>query len=102
EILFIILSPTGKPYSFGHPSIDSVAKQLLKPNQPLNETIHSLVEAYCKLVVDLIEILDKQVGSYLTVSLNREKLVSLRGQFGFKNRLATDSIEGWRNNKAYQ
>ncbi|MBA0696371.1 hypothetical protein Goari_002925, partial [Gossypium aridum] len=48
EILFIILSPTGKPYSFGHPTIDSIAKRLLKPKQPLNETIHSLVEAYCK------------------------------------------------------
>ncbi|MBA0749460.1 hypothetical protein Gogos_003385 [Gossypium gossypioides] len=26
EILFIIFSPTGKPYLFGHPSIEYVAK----------------------------------------------------------------------------
>ncbi|MBA0871771.1 hypothetical protein Goshw_029873, partial [Gossypium schwendimanii] len=38
-ILFIIFSPTGKPYSFGHPFVQSAAKQFLNPSQPLNETV---------------------------------------------------------------
>ncbi|MBA0628838.1 hypothetical protein Godav_023481, partial [Gossypium davidsonii] len=46
EILFIIFSPTGKPYSFGHPSVETVSKQILNPNQPLNETTHAPAEAY--------------------------------------------------------
>ncbi|KAH1046892.1 hypothetical protein J1N35_037676, partial [Gossypium stocksii] len=48
EILFIIFSPTGKPYSFGHTSVETVAKQLLNPNQPLNETTRAPVEAFRK------------------------------------------------------
>ncbi|MBA0878233.1 hypothetical protein Goshw_022619, partial [Gossypium schwendimanii] len=47
-ILFIIFSPTGKPYLFGHPSVEYVAKQFLIPSQPLNETIHAPVKAYRK------------------------------------------------------
>ncbi|MBA0696362.1 hypothetical protein Goari_002917, partial [Gossypium aridum] len=31
QILFIIFSPIGKPYSFRHPSIESVAKKILEP-----------------------------------------------------------------------
>ncbi|MBA0787484.1 hypothetical protein Gotri_025028, partial [Gossypium trilobum] len=29
---FIIFSPTGKPYSLGHPSHEYVAKNFLNPN----------------------------------------------------------------------
>ncbi|MBA0870140.1 hypothetical protein Goshw_008306 [Gossypium schwendimanii] len=47
-MLFIIFSPTGKPYLFGHPSVHSATKRFLNPNQPLNETIYSPVEAFCK------------------------------------------------------
>ncbi|MBA0813011.1 hypothetical protein Gohar_026901, partial [Gossypium harknessii] len=39
EIRFIIFSPTGKPYSFGNPFVQSAAKQFLNPNEPLNETV---------------------------------------------------------------
>ncbi|MBA0696361.1 hypothetical protein Goari_002916, partial [Gossypium aridum] len=46
EIVFIIFSPTGKLYSFGHPSVEIVSKQILNPNQPLNETTHAPAEAY--------------------------------------------------------
>ncbi|MBA0701604.1 hypothetical protein Goari_022917, partial [Gossypium aridum] len=54
-----------------HPSIKTVAKRILNPNQPLNETTHAPIEAYCKLVMDLFEILERQVDSYLTVSLTK-------------------------------
>ncbi|MBA0694277.1 hypothetical protein Goari_004593, partial [Gossypium aridum] len=45
---FIIFSPTGKPYSFGHPSVEFVAKHFFNVSQPLNETIDAPVEAYYK------------------------------------------------------
>ncbi|MBA0576580.1 hypothetical protein Golob_024980 [Gossypium lobatum] len=32
EMLFIIFSPTGKPYLFGHPSVQSAIKRFLNPN----------------------------------------------------------------------
>ncbi|MBA0672857.1 hypothetical protein Goklo_007419, partial [Gossypium klotzschianum] len=73
EILFILFSPTGKPYSFCHPSIESVAKRFWNTNKPLNETTDVLVEAYHKgeFLFDVIEILDMQVDTYLTVSLSK-------------------------------
>ncbi|MBA0684195.1 hypothetical protein Goari_025790 [Gossypium aridum] len=48
EILFIIFSPKAKHYSFAHPSIKSVTKRFLNPNQPLYETTDAPVEAYRK------------------------------------------------------
>ncbi|MBA0780059.1 hypothetical protein Gotri_004202, partial [Gossypium trilobum] len=48
EILFIILSPTGMPYSFCHPSAQSAGKQFFNANQPLNDTIYGPVEAFRK------------------------------------------------------
>ncbi|MBA0701109.1 hypothetical protein Goari_022814, partial [Gossypium aridum] len=48
EILFIIFSPTDKPYSFGHPSVESIAKHFSNASQPLNETTDAPVETYRK------------------------------------------------------
>ncbi|MBA0662230.1 hypothetical protein Goklo_006398, partial [Gossypium klotzschianum] len=45
EILFIIFSPAGKPYSFGHPSAESVAKHFSNASQHLEETTDALVES---------------------------------------------------------
>nr|KJB68899.1 hypothetical protein B456_011G158700 [Gossypium raimondii] len=54
EILFIILSPTGKSYSFGHHFFEIVTKRILNTNQPLNETTHAPFEAYHKLRIHLL------------------------------------------------
>ncbi|MBA0870889.1 hypothetical protein Goshw_018303 [Gossypium schwendimanii] len=48
-----------------------MAKRFLNPNQPLNETTHAPIEAYCNFFVYVIEILDNQVLCYLIVSLKR-------------------------------
>ncbi|MBA0813015.1 hypothetical protein Gohar_026905, partial [Gossypium harknessii] len=92
EILFIIFSPNGKPYSFGHPTLESVARQFLNPNHPLNETTHALVEAYLKLVMDLIEILDKKVDSYLTVSLNKSMTGFNKSLLALRDREQVDKL----------
>ncbi|MFQ6671570.1 hypothetical protein Gotur_036083 [Gossypium turneri] len=52
EILFIIFSPIGKPYSFVHPSIKSTAKRFLNANQPLNDTIYAPIEAFRKVIIN--------------------------------------------------
>ncbi|PPD81617.1 hypothetical protein GOBAR_DD21454 [Gossypium barbadense] len=49
DIPFIIFSSAGKPYSFGHPSIEPVTKQISNASQRLNDTIDSPVETYCKI-----------------------------------------------------
>ncbi|PPD88553.1 hypothetical protein GOBAR_DD14506 [Gossypium barbadense] len=46
EILFIIFSPDGKPFSFGHPSVESIAKRFSNASQHLEETIDAPVETY--------------------------------------------------------
>ncbi|XP_040951507.1 MADS-box transcription factor 23 [Gossypium hirsutum] len=54
EILFIIFSPAGKPYSFGHPSVESVAKCFPNAGQHLEETIDAPVETYRKERINLL------------------------------------------------
>ncbi|MBA0694280.1 hypothetical protein Goari_004595, partial [Gossypium aridum] len=48
EIPFIIFSSTGKPYSFGHPSIESIAKHISNASQRLNDTTDAPVETYLR------------------------------------------------------
>ncbi|KAB2025171.1 hypothetical protein ES319_D06G133800v1 [Gossypium barbadense] len=54
EILFIIFSPAGKPYSFGHPSVESVAKRFSNAGQHLEETTDAPVETYRKERINLL------------------------------------------------
>nr|KJB66210.1 hypothetical protein B456_010G133300 [Gossypium raimondii] len=54
EILFIIFSPAGKPYSFGHPSVESVAKRFSNASQHLEETIDAPIETYRKEIINLL------------------------------------------------
>ncbi|KAE7996230.1 hypothetical protein FH972_000969 [Carpinus fangiana] len=66
EVAVVVFSPSGKPFSFGHPSVESVANRFLKKNTPESgDTTHPLVEAhrrvriselnqnYCELVSQL-------------------------------------------------
>ncbi|MFQ6665698.1 hypothetical protein Gotur_032331 [Gossypium turneri] len=46
EILFIIFSPTRKPYSFGHPSVESVAKRFSDASKHFEETTGAPIETY--------------------------------------------------------
>ncbi|KAG4142154.1 hypothetical protein ERO13_D06G115680v2 [Gossypium hirsutum] len=54
EILFIIFSPAGKPYSFGHPSVESVAKRFSNAGQHPEETTDAPVETYRKERINLL------------------------------------------------
>ncbi|MBA0577819.1 hypothetical protein Golob_024823 [Gossypium lobatum] len=73
EILFIIFSPKAKHYSFAHPSIKSVTKRFLNPNQPLYETTDAPVEAYRKVrIKSLVQDYNK-VHDQLDASKEKQK-----------------------------
>ncbi|XWS69280.1 hypothetical protein CRYUN_Cryun04dG0165500 [Craigia yunnanensis] len=52
EVGFIVFSPAGKPFSFGHPSIESVTNRFLNQNPPPNDNTHPLVEAHRKVRIN--------------------------------------------------
>ncbi|KAI6705576.1 hypothetical protein NL676_008538, partial [Syzygium grande] len=52
EVGVAIFSPTGKPYSFAHPSIDSIGNRFLNPNHPQNDGADTLVESYRRLRIN--------------------------------------------------
>ncbi|KAK8589084.1 hypothetical protein V6N12_023490 [Hibiscus sabdariffa] len=63
DILLICFSPSGKPFSFGHPSIESIAGRFLDNNiSPSDDNTRHLVENYLKerinniiqLVIELV------------------------------------------------
>ncbi|MFQ6631773.1 hypothetical protein Gotur_009230 [Gossypium turneri] len=72
EILFIIFSPKGKPYSFAHPSTEFLTKRFLNPNQPLHETTDAPVEAYRKVRMKSL------VQDYNEVHCNTPKIITVR------------------------
>ncbi|KAL7205283.1 hypothetical protein ACSBR2_018260 [Camellia fascicularis] len=48
DIGIIFFSPTGKPFSFTHPSIESICNRFTDPNQIPNDITTSFVEAHCQ------------------------------------------------------
>jgi pheromone receptor transcription factor len=53
EVGVVVFSPSGKPFSFGHPSIDSVAYRFLsKDPVPQGDTTHPLVEAHRRVRIN--------------------------------------------------
>ncbi|KAK8633285.1 hypothetical protein V6N13_014131 [Hibiscus sabdariffa] len=66
DILFICFSPTGKPYSFGQPSIESVANRFLNNNiLPSNDNNHLLVETYREEKINqIIQYYNEVVGQF--------------------------------------
>ncbi|MBA0577821.1 hypothetical protein Golob_024824, partial [Gossypium lobatum] len=80
EILFIIFSPKGKPYSFAHPSIEAVTKRFLNPNQPLHETTDAPVETYRKVRIKSLVQDYNEVHDQLDASKEKQKAFSLAQQ----------------------
>ncbi|XP_059436448.1 agamous-like MADS-box protein AGL61 [Corylus avellana] len=50
QVAVVVFSPSGKPFSFGHPSVESVANRFLQKISPESgDTTHPLVEAHRRL-----------------------------------------------------
>lgn len=68
KILFIVFSPAGNPFSFGSPSIESVANQFLNENVPINDNTSTPIEAnhmvkLNELIQHYIEVCDQMEAS---------------------------------------
>ncbi|XP_012448705.1 agamous-like MADS-box protein AGL62 [Gossypium raimondii] len=77
EILFIIFSPAGKPYSFGHPSVESVPKRFSNAGQHLEETTDAPVETYRKERINLLVQDFNDVQDQLDVIKEKQKEIAL-------------------------
>ncbi|TXG74699.1 hypothetical protein ES288_D06G143400v1 [Gossypium darwinii] len=77
EILFIIFSLAGKPYSFSHPPDESVAKRFSNASQHLEETTDAPVETYRKERINLLVQDFNDVQDQLDVIKVKQKEIAL-------------------------
>ena len=75
EVGFIVFSPAGKPFSFGHPSIESVANRFLNQNPPPNDNTHPLVEAHRKVRINQLSQQLNEVHSELDAEKEKGKVL---------------------------
>ncbi|KAK8292627.1 hypothetical protein V6Z11_D06G132300, partial [Gossypium hirsutum] len=80
KILFIVFSLAGKPYLFGHPSVESVAKHFSNTSQPLNETTDALVETYHSVKINLLVQDFNDVQDQLDAIKKKQKAITLDQQ----------------------
>ncbi|KAJ7947281.1 agamous-like MADS-box protein AGL62 [Quillaja saponaria] len=76
EVAFLAFSPTGKPYSFAHPSMECVTNSFLNQNSLQDDKIHSIFETYNQSKIDELtkeynELVDK-------LQIEREKMKALK------------------------
>ncbi|KAL4379765.1 hypothetical protein GQ457_02G038920 [Hibiscus cannabinus] len=77
DILFICFSPAGKPFSFGHPSIESVANRLFNNNTPPpTDNTHPLVEAQQKEKINEIIHYYNEASRQSDAAKEKEKLLA--------------------------
>ncbi|XVF27357.1 hypothetical protein REPUB_Repub14bG0100600 [Reevesia pubescens] len=75
EVGFIVFSPAGKPFSFGHPSIESVANSFLNQNPPPNDNTHPLVEAHRKVRINQLSHHLNELLSQLDAEKEKSKVL---------------------------
>lgn len=88
EVGVVIFSPSGKPFSFSHPSIDSIANRFLNQTSAPTDNTHPLVEAHRRI---RIEELNQQYNGLLS-QLEAEKE---RGKELQKLAKAMGNQQGW-------
>ncbi|KAL6508902.1 hypothetical protein OROHE_021461 [Orobanche hederae] len=74
DVGLVIYSPTGKPFSFFHPTMESViGRSVQTPNQRSNNDGSRLIEAYTRTrILQLNKMLDK-LGEHLEAEKGQEK-----------------------------
>ena len=87
EVGVVIFSPAEKPFSFGHPSVESVANRFLKQNPPQGDNTHPLVEAHRRVRINELNQQYNELSSQLEVEKERgkalQKLTKARGNKGW-------------------
>ena len=86
EVGVVVFSPAGKPFSFAHPCIESVANKFLDENPQPNDNTHPLVEAHRRLRINELNQQHNQLLSQLDAEKEKgkalEKLKKVRGNNG--------------------
>jgi len=86
EVAVLVFSPAGKAFSFGHPSIESVANRFLGQNIAPNDNTHPLVEAHRKVRINE---LNQQHNELLVMEAERDRWKVL------KEGTSEKSSQGW-------
>ncbi|TYH73764.1 hypothetical protein ES332_D05G351400v1 [Gossypium tomentosum] len=76
EIFFIIFSPAGKPFTFGHPSIESIANRFLNGNIPVIDDAHALIEAHRMVRINRVIQLYNEVHNQMDASNETRKVLT--------------------------
>ncbi|KAG8493088.1 hypothetical protein CXB51_010366 [Gossypium anomalum] len=76
EIFFIIFSPGGKPFTFGHPSIESIANHILNGSIPVIDDTHSLIEAHRIVKINKLIQLCNDVQRQMDASNETQKVLA--------------------------
>ncbi|PON50795.1 MADS-box transcription factor [Trema orientale] len=97
EVGFVIFSPSGKPFSYGHPSIDSVAERLLLDQTTevtmTEVTTHPIMEAHRQMRINNLN--QKYNDLYSHMEAEKERQQSLQKmQIEASDELWEGSIEG--------
>ncbi|KAG4148198.1 hypothetical protein ERO13_D05G271250v2 [Gossypium hirsutum] len=76
EILFIIFSPAGKPFTFGDPSIESIVNRFLNGNIHVIDDMHALIEAHRTVRINKLIQLYNEVQSQIDSSHETQKVLA--------------------------
>ncbi|KAG8493091.1 hypothetical protein CXB51_010655 [Gossypium anomalum] len=66
----------GKPFTFGHPSIESIANHFLNGNIPVIDNTHALIEAHCMVRINKVIQLYNQMQSQMDASNETRKVLA--------------------------
>lgn len=73
EVGFLVFSTAGKPYSFGHPSFESIASRFLNEIPPPQDNIHSLIRAHQTVRINNLNQLQNELSDRLDAEKGRWK-----------------------------
>ncbi|CAK7350249.1 unnamed protein product [Dovyalis caffra] len=88
EVGVLVFSPAGKPFSYGHPSIESVANRFLGQNPSPNDNTHPLVEAHRKVRINELSQQHNELLSQMEAERDRGKVLKEGTDIG-------QSCQGW-------
>ncbi|TXG47877.1 hypothetical protein EZV62_027171 [Acer yangbiense] len=74
EIGVIVFSPTGKPYSFGHPSIEAISNRFLGVNPEPNNNANPFYEAFGQTRINELNKCHKNLLGQLDNLKKRDKM----------------------------
>ncbi|PPD79762.1 hypothetical protein GOBAR_DD23310 [Gossypium barbadense] len=84
-----IYKKIGKPFTFGHPSIESIANRFLNGNIPVIDNTHALIEAHRIVRINKLIQLYNEVQSQMDASNKTQKVLAQQITSG------TDSNRWW-------